>query len=177
MKALKTKNGYDVFVILSLLQKAIRRGDVKLAGFSALELIDYHKMLLSRLRVICAEDCYGVILTEVEKLLDLFEKTKKRIFISKAVILLCLARKSRDADNMQYWYDNLQTIDKQFFNALQKEIEEIEEDKKIEIPEYVYDCHTAIGKKKGRTKKEFMENEQKELYNKEKGLFDFLFEK
>ena len=62
-----------------------------------------------------AEDCWGILSAEVKALHDSYTeinghapkgKPKGRIFISKAVILLCLAKKSRDADHLQnFVYD------------------------------------------------------------------------
>ena len=57
---------------------------------------------------ISAEDCYGVITKEIEALWQGHELVNKgskepkgRIFVSKAVILLCECRKCRDADHLQ----------------------------------------------------------------------------
>ena len=110
MYQLRTINGYDFYEVASALQKSIRRSDAKVAGYFALELwasryVDY---LWKRLFVISAEDCYGIITKEIESLFKAYcyvnegvKEPKGRIFISKAVLLLCDCRKNRDADHLQ----------------------------------------------------------------------------
>lgn len=103
---IRTVCGYDFFEVSSAMQKAIRRADTGVAGFFALELwaSGYRDYVWKRLFTISAEDCYGIITKEIEALWqghELVNKTatepKGRIFVSKAVILLCECRKNRDA--------------------------------------------------------------------------------
>jgi hypothetical protein len=66
-----------------------------------------------------------------------------RIFISKAVILLCLAKKSRDADHLQnFVYDQMAGLDEE---TLSQDLREA--DDYVPIPGYAYDCHTREGRK------------------------------
>ena len=67
---IRTTNGYDFFEVSSAMQKAIRRGDARTAGFFALELwhSGYRDYVWKRLFTISAEDCYGIITAEVEAL-------------------------------------------------------------------------------------------------------------
>ena len=59
---IQTQRGYDLPDVVSALQKAIRRGDVKLAGYMALELFPrYSEYCWRRLLTISAEDCHGLI--------------------------------------------------------------------------------------------------------------------
>lgn len=59
---LYTKNGHSMYDMVSLLQKAIRRGDVEVAGYAANELRGrYNAYLWRRLLAISAEDCYGIM--------------------------------------------------------------------------------------------------------------------
>ena len=108
--------GYRLGDCVSCVQKAIRRGDTKLAGYFAHELVasGYAGWLWKRLLVISAEDCWGCITAEIEALARGWEKCKiakdpkkGRIFISKAIILLCeVAKHNRDADSLQcLFYD------------------------------------------------------------------------
>ena len=94
------------------MQKAIRRGDAKLAGYWALELwaSGFGQYVWRRLLTVSAEDCWGILTAEVKALHDSYTeinettpaKTPKgRIFNSKAVILLCLAKNSRDTNPIQ----------------------------------------------------------------------------
>ena len=62
----RTTNGYNMFDMSSMLQKAIRRGDFTHAGFAANELYySYYSYLWRRLLVISAEDCYGIMTKEI----------------------------------------------------------------------------------------------------------------
>jgi hypothetical protein len=93
-----------------------------------------------------------------------------RIFISKAVLLLCAAKKNRDADHLQNLvYDEKMTLDPETLADELRNAPEYEP-----IPDYAYDCHTSIGKKAGRTKRDFFKAEQKALKPLQLGLFDHL---
>lgn len=173
---IRTVNGYDFFEVSSAMQKAIRRGDAAVAGFFALELwtSGYRDYVWKRLYTISAEDCYGLITTEIEALWqghELVNKDKRepkgRIFVSKAVLLLCECRKSRDADHLQNFVYDYRDVD------VDRWIEDVRAFP-IPIPPYTYDVHTRYGKKRGRTKAEFFREEFEALNNRVPGLFDGL---
>ena len=174
---LTTIKGYDFFEASSALQKSIRRNNSKTAGYFALELwaSGYANYVWKRLYTVSAEDCYGIITHEIQalhegyKLVNEGKRDKKgRIFISKAVILLCECLKSRDADHLQNLVVDTDNLDiDQIFDDIHKE-------EYIEIPEYAYDVHTRKGKRMGKTKKEFFNEEQTALKPFQKGLFDDL---
>lgn len=177
---LKTINNYDFFEVSSSMQKAIRRNDSKLAGYFALELwhSNYREYVWKRLFTISAEDCGGLITHEINSLYNgylLVNKNSKapkgRIFISKAVLLLCAINKNRDADHLQNLiYDN-------FIKMTDAEIENYFDDVRknpLNIPDYAFDVHTRKGKKMGKTKKDFFQEEFLALKPVEKGLFDNL---
>lgn len=100
-----TKSGHSLWTIRSLLQKAIRRADLDHAGYAANELyLKYNDYLWKTLVVISAEDCYGIMTKEILALREadrIVNKDKSKridyIFVAKALVLLCLARKNRDA--------------------------------------------------------------------------------
>ena len=101
---LYTKNGHSMYDMVSLLQKAIRRGDVEIAGYAANELRGrYNAYLWRRLLAISAEDCYGIMTKEIEALRqadDVYNQKRKGyerepLFISKAITLLLYARKKQ----------------------------------------------------------------------------------
>ena len=100
---LKTTHGYNLYDISSLLQKAIRRADVFHAAFAAKEMHPkFRKYLWKRLLTVSAEDCYGIMTKEILALQQADDfvngsKSANWIFIAKAVTLLCMARKNRDA--------------------------------------------------------------------------------
>ena len=171
-----TKGGYDFYEVSSAMQKAIRRADIAVAGFFALELWEsgFRDYVWKRLFTISAEDCFGIITKEIEALWQGHELVNKkatspkgRIFVSKAVILLCECRKCRDADHLQNLIYDRKEID------VEKWIEDVRLNP-IPIPQYTFDVHTRRGKKQGRTKEEFFRDEFNALNHREKGLFDDL---
>lgn len=178
-----TLRGYPFPAVSSAMQKAVRRGDAKLAGYWALELwaSGYGQYVWRRLLTISAEDCWGILTQEVKALHDSYteinrntpSKTPKgRIFISKAVILLSLAKKSRDADHLQnFVYDKQAGLDP---DTLTAELEGAGQ--YVPIPGYAYDCHTPQGRAMGRTKAEFFKAEQEALQPRLPGLFDDLID-
>ena len=178
---LKTQRGYDFYEVASALQKSIRRADVKLAGYMALELFPrYAEYCWKRLLTISAEDCHGLITQEIKSLYDSFwvinkgkkgEDLKGRIFISKAVIILCTCKHNRDADLLSnYIYDKKALLtDEEIENLMDEAREEY-----MEVPNYVYDCHTIRGKKMGKTKRQFFVEEENALANRQISLFDNL---
>lgn len=173
---IRTVNGYDFFEVSSAMQKAIRRGDAAVAGFFALELwtSGYRDYVWKRLYTISAEDCYGLVTFEIEALWQGHELVNKgksepkgRIFVSKAVLLLCECRKSRDADHLQNFVYDYRDVD------VERWIEDVRA-YPIPIPSYTYDVHTRKGKKSGKTKAEFFREEFEALNNRIPGLFDDL---
>ena len=176
---LKTQRGYDFYEVASALQKSIRRADVKLAGYMALELFPrYAEYCWKRLLTISAEDCHGLITQEIKSLYDAFwvinkgkkgDDLKGRIFISKAVIILCTCKHNRDADLLSnYIYDKKALISDEDIENLMDEVRK----ENMGIPNYVYDCHTIKGKKMGKTKKQFFIEEENALENRQLSIFD-----
>ena len=178
---LRTKRGYQFSEVSSAMQKAIRRGDAKLAGYWALELWEsgFGKYCWKRLLTVSAEDCWGILTAEVKALHDSYlvvneglsaRQHRGRIFISKAVILLCLAKKSRDADHLQnFVYDQMAGLDPE---SLAEELRQSGD--YVPIPAYAYDCHTREGRRRGKTKRDFFKAEQAALEPFQPGLFDDL---
>ena len=175
---LRTINGYDFFEVSSAMQKAIRRGDARVAGFFALELwhSNFRDYVWKRLFTISAEDCFGLITSEIEALWQGHElvnknlgkkKPKGRIFVSKALLLLCECRKSRDSDHLQNFVYDRNDVD------IERWIEDVRTNP-IPIPPYTFDIHTRQGKKSGRTKEDFFKEEYEALNPRVPGLFDDL---
>ena len=177
-----TKRGYEFGEVSSAMQKAIRRGDTRLAGYWALELwaSGYGNYVWKRLLTVSAEDCWGILTQEVKALHESYalvnanvpaKQAKGRIFISKAVILLCAAKKSRDADHLQnFVYDQMAGVDA---DKLAGDLLKAGREK---IPDYAFDCHTQKGRKMGKSKAEFFRDEQAALEPFQPGLFDDLIE-
>jgi hypothetical protein len=134
-----------------------------------------------RLLTISAEDCAGIITQEIKSLHDSFillnegaKKPRSRIFISKAVIVLCQARKSRDADHLQNFVYDREMIDGR---ELLKSIDEARSNpENIPLPEFTFDVHTRKGRARGETKADFFQQEFTALHPKEPGEFDHLVE-
>lgn len=173
---LRTVNQIDFFEASSAMQKGIRRADHAVAGYFALELwhSGYRDYVWKRLYTISAEDCYGLITAEIEALWQGHElvnnkarSPKGRIFVSKAVILLCEVRKNRDADHLQNFVYDKKMVD------VEKWIEDVRANP-ILIPDYTYDIHTRKGKIMGRTKAEFFKEEYEALKPRQLGIFDDL---
>ena len=102
---------------------------------------------------------------------ELVNKTAKepkgRIFVSKAVLLLCDCRKCRDADHLQNLVYDRKDVDVEMW------IENVRAEP-LPVPEYTFDVHTRKGKKRGRTKEEFFRDELEALHPRQPGLFDDL---
>jgi replication-associated recombination protein RarA len=177
---LHTKRGYNLFDVASCLQKAIRRGDTTLAGYMAIEMFEsgFAGYCWKRLLTISAEDCAGIITQEVKALHESFvllnkdaKKPRSRIFISKAVIVLCQSRKSRDADHMQnFIYDREMLEAKKLLHAL---VEARQKPENLPLPDYTFDVHTQKGRAKGKTKQDFFQDEFAALKPREAGEFDW----
>ena len=162
---LLTQNGHNMFEMISLLQKAIRRGHDAYAGYAACQLmVRYRKQLWNRLLIISAEDCWDCVTHEIVALRKADEMNPQPLFVARAVTILLRARKNRDAD----WFAcNLlncrETLD---LAECERNFDR--------IPAYVYDCHTWQGKRAGKTKADMIRDEQKALYPYVEGYYDRL---
>lgn len=176
---LRTKGGYDFFECASALQKSIRRADIATAAFFAVELwaSGYGNYVWKRLYTVSAEDCWGLITREVEALHRGYElvnrgssEPKGRVFIGKCVILLCLCRKSRDADHLNNLVVDAMGYDDGRVTAALDDARR----HPIPVPDYTFDVHTRKGKKAGRTREQFFHDEHEALEPRIPGLFDSL---
>lgn len=93
-----TENGYNMFDMLSLIQKSIRRSDYNHASFAAKQLKGrYRSTMWNRLFVTASEDCFGVLSKELVELRKCDEVHPSDKNLSDALALMCRAKKSRDA--------------------------------------------------------------------------------
>jgi replication-associated recombination protein RarA len=178
---LRTIRGYDFGEVSSAMQKAIRRGKLHtpVTGPWSCGPVGFGHYVWKRLLTVSAEDCWGIITKEVKALHESYaminanlsgRRARGRIFISKAVILLCASKKSRDADHLQNLvYDEMRGIDP---DTLADELRSAPE--YVAVPDYAFDCHTRRGKAMGKTKADFFKAEQAALVPLEQGLFDHL---
>jgi replication-associated recombination protein RarA len=175
-KELLTKDGYNMYDMASLMQKAIRRGDFHKAGFAGYQLyMSFYSFAWNRLLIISAEDCDGVITKEILALREsdqIINKNRKdgkeTIFFTKAIMLLAKHPKSRDAT---YFACNFLNVANPIDD---KDIEhvDISQFQIDEIPEYTYDCHTYKGTIKGKKIEDMVVDEQNALHPLQLGLFD-----
>lgn len=180
--ALITRNGHNMYDMASMMQKAIRRGEIKLASYAAYELFGrYSNYAWKRLLIISAEDCYGIMTKEIVALKisdDIVNKgrrdyDKDPIFIAKAVYLLCVAKKNRDACYVACnFMEASELLDESKIEHV--DIGEIERMnlRNSQIPDWVFDCHTIKGKMNGKTILDMIVDEQAALEPKQIGLFD-----
>jgi len=177
---LTTRDGYNFWVMSSLFQKSIRRGDIPKASFAAYQLMEkYESYLWNRMLVITAEDIDGMLgwaIIGLKIQQDMVRKhtngkNKGTIFIAKAIELLCKAKKCRDAcyiDCNWLWDDdNIEKL------LTEEELEELprEELENPTIPNWVYDVHTYQGKRAGKTVWDMIRDEEKALEPKQQSLF------
>jgi hypothetical protein len=97
-----THNGHNMFDVSSLIQKALRRGDMEFSCYAAHEMMyKFRPYLWTRLFVTSAEDCYDPV---SGRLLYLRKKDAEikdplnTVYLSEAVNLLVRTRKNRDSD-------------------------------------------------------------------------------
>jgi replication-associated recombination protein RarA len=144
-----------MFEVASALQKEIRRGNEENAMYWGLELEYLNPSLLwNRLKIIASEDIgiansFLSILIEIlhKQYLEFKQREEKegeekggfRLFLSHAILALCISPKSRIVDD--------------FLTVVK---EERNQGKKLEIPDYALDMHTARGKAKGRGMEDFL---------------------
>lgn len=103
---MRTRTGRSFWEITSVMQNSIRKGDYEIAGHCLWEMLpDYKPYLRKRFLVISAEDCFGVITKEILALSEMGDDEA----LTKALSLLCMAKKNRDAD---YFVCNLMTDEK-----------------------------------------------------------------
>ena len=96
---------------------------------------------------------------------------KDPLFVAKAIVLLCNARKNRDACYFacNFMTPNNPIPEDKIDHASAFEIRYLED---TDIPDYVFDCHTIKGKRRGKTDVDMAIEEQEALQPKQIGLFD-----
>jgi replication-associated recombination protein RarA len=181
---LMTPKKYMLYEVVSCMQKAIRRGDAKMAGYWACEMWrgGFDRYVWRRLLIISAEDIFGVITKEVLALHDAYLVINTyqkgagggQLFVCKAAYLLALAEKSRDVDNLinAVVMDGMGITDEEI--AADIAASEPADSPRIEVPWEAYDYHSPRGKKAGKTRESFMADEQAALKPLRPGLFDHL---
>ena len=100
-----TRTNKSFWEVTSVMQNSIRKGEFEIAGETMWELLpQYTPYLRKRLLVISAEDCFWIITKEILALCEIGDEES----LTKALALLCAAKKNRDAD---YFVCNLMYTD------------------------------------------------------------------
>ena len=172
---LTTKNGHDFFAVSSMLQKAIRRGEVADAAWAVAELAPkYAAYVWRRLLVVSAEDCSSFVTGEVVALYDAWQVLHRhdssqghRIFLLKAILLMACAKHTRDSDELGLLVADRMTderIERGFLEAAVYLLDNpADDDDDRSIPDYVYDVHTRVGRRRGKTVEQFITEEHEML--------------
>jgi len=141
-----TKNGYDLWELISALQKDIRRGNEKQAVFWALELESINPVTLwNRLTLIASEDI-GPANSQMSVLIDVLHRQYKSLsksgeeglFLIHAVLALARSRKTREVGELFVITYPKVELGREFGEELPP------------IPEYAIDMHTSKGVERGR---------------------------
>lgn len=148
-----TVQGYDLFEVISALQKEIRRCDREAALYWAVELhvSGFSNYAWKRMLIMSLEDvgmANPMLAVQVNALHDMAKKLESkqdrrhqdRLPYVQAVVLLAESPKSRYID----WLINVK-VDEHFAP-----------DYRREIPEYALDIHTRRGKAMGKTIRDFL---------------------
>lgn len=147
----KTIGGYDADLVISALQKEIRRGNEENAVMLAYEMFSTSQpledYLWARLHVISVEDI-GFANPDAALMVFALDETRKslvpgswdsHIIAVHAVRYLAKSLKDRSSDEMLNW------VDKNYKKGLIRP----------EIPSYAYDKHTKKGQEMGKNDHDF----------------------
>lgn len=178
----RTERGHDPLVLVSLLQKSIRRARPDLAAYAACDLLrsGYADWCWRRLTVVAAEDVAAYATAEILALRAACDAERKarrgqpptRVFVAKAVVILCSAAKSRDADHLtNLIVDRLEDSDPRLLGALLDAEADVDT-----LPAWTFDCHTSEGRRAGKTRRDFFASEHVALTPRLPGLFDDLID-
>lgn len=159
-----TKNGHDAYMLCELLKYKIKEYDVRLVGYISCELVSRYRTLfwdaIMRYAEEFSQDAVRKELFALKKADDLQKGSKSvsGIYCSKALVVL-MKESSGEFDLVAP-----SRCRKPDFNEIRS--------KHSLLPDYTYDCHTVIGKRRGRTKKDFIVTEQNALSPFQRGWFD-----
>jgi replication-associated recombination protein RarA len=146
----KTISGIDADLVISAIQKEIRRNHVENATTLAYEMLktsrELEEYLWQRLRVISVEDVglanptAAMMIHSLDAMRNTIPQDGDRgLFAIHAVRYLCESMKDRSSDELYNW------VMKCYANGTIKP----------EIPEYAIDKHTRLGQERKMTEKEF----------------------
>lgn len=149
----RTKNGFDRMLLISAMQKHIRRGNERAAMGCAMEVSETDAagltMTCNRLEVISHEDIgdHGVIMLvatcmeQAKRLGKSDADGRARLIIGNAIRAMCRSTKSREGCHF----------------ALTCGLEQEHEGYQLEIPDWAMDMHTVKGRQMGRGLTHFLD--------------------
>lgn len=160
-----TKNGHNLYFLENVFNRSIDLGDYDNAGYAANEIRVYYPNYCWNM-IVRKASSFGIpqLLNEVIALkkadkLTNFDNTL--LFRSKAIVLIIGVKKKGIAN----YQDSC--IPKNAVSISDAPIE------RLRLPDYVFDCHTYLGKSRGKTKREFVKTEQEALTPHKEGEFDY----
>ena len=159
-----TKNGHCMFDLVSCFRQAIDALDDIMAGYAINELLVYYRKFSWKTIIAKAQEIgYEDVMREIRALKAADEQTKgaSTIFHSKAITILLKVKKYGGTDIYQKEFAFNPNIDLVSYDT-----------KHYRIPDYVFDCHTYIGKARKRTKEMFVRDEQAALTPHQQGEYD-----
>ncbi len=160
-----TKNGHNCYFLRDVFNRAIDILDYDNAGYAANEIKVYYPKFCWDMIVSKASSLgFPLLSKEVRALKDADKQTNHDntlLFRSKAIVLMIKAIKANSISDLVP-DENIE----EYISLKDAPAE------RIRLPDYVYDCHTYIGKARGKTKKEFVADEQAALQPLKTGMFD-----
>ena len=163
-----SKNGHDMFDLAAHFCRALDSNDAEAAGYSANELYQRYRgylwdTLIGKIiglghQSLTAE---GYALRAVDNEQQ-GAKNVSTIYIAKAIVL---ALKTIEYKSVGIYIDmpKPEPVDLSDYDRVS-----------LKLPDYVYDCHTYIGKLRKKTKRDFVEDEQRALRPYVRGEYDSL---
>lgn len=153
-----TKNGHGMFDVSAELIKAVKKADYNMVGYCANELyVRYWSFLWTTIQKLAKEVCENFHdgIKEIEALHNIDkeqhgQKNETSIYVAKALVILVKLCKYKESIFTRY--EKTCDVDMSRYDNIVRK-----------IPMYVFDCHTYIGKKQGKTKKDFVVEEQRSL--------------
>jgi len=159
-----TKNGHCMFDVANCFMQAIEVLDDEMAGYALNELLVRYRKFSWKTMILKAKE-FGLqeVVDEIRALKSADEQTKgcSSIFHAKAATILLKVKKYGNTNFYKKNFPYNSNIDLSVYD-----------NKHYTIPEYVFDCHTYIGKVKKRTKEMFVMEEENALTPHQQGEYD-----
>ena len=158
-----TKNGHCIFDIATCFGKAIDALDDIVVGYCVNEMLRYRKFSWNTIIAKSKEIGTEYVVKEIMALKAADEQTKEAsiIFHAKAATILLKVSK----------YGGDSFYNKEFISNESVDLKSYD-NRHFRIPDYVFDCHTYIGKARKMTKEMFVVDEQNALTPHRDGEYD-----